>query len=232
MNHVNYHGEFRSKKADDKIQHLAFDMRLAQNSHESLNSIPIDIIYLCILFLYEIEYFAIIGSRINLSTDRLTITKDKYAMENWLNTSYGKIDILSTSESIATWKIKVGKFNHMGNICMGITSTTNCTDKDFTEDKEGHLYAVSDAGTIFQSYIGPQWNDALKYGSNDIVTIILNLKDATLSYAINEKEAVVGWSNIKIDNNVSYRFAVSMRFPLDSVSIDDFALEGALIKHW
>ena len=217
-----------AKKADNNLQHLVFGyVRSIQKCYKSLNTIPVDIIYLCVLFLFQIEQFDIIGSEINVSKDKSTIIKVKSGKDNcnWLNTSYGKAAILSTSGSIVTWKIKLGTFDYSGNICMGISSTTNCQDKDFTENAQGYFYAVSDGGTKFETPFKPRCEDAfkLRYGSNDVVTIILNLKDEILSFAVNDRPAVVGWINVRIDNNVSYRFAASMRFPLDSMSIVDFA---------
>ena len=69
-----------------------------------------DIYHLCILFLFEAEYFDIIGNKINLSQDRMTITKDQSGRYDWLNTSYGKNIILSTSKKIIRWTLKMKPF--------------------------------------------------------------------------------------------------------------------------
>ena len=63
--------------------------------------------------------------------------------------------------------------------------------------------------------------DDFEYRSGDRVTIILNLKDATI--AVGQKDdPFIAWTNIKIDKDVSYRFAASIRDQLDSISIVDF----------
>ena len=49
----------------------------------------------------------------------------------------------------------------------------------------------------------------------------LNLKDASISVGANDKLAIA-FKNIFIDSDVSYRLAVSVRNPSDSISIVDF----------
>ena len=99
-----------AKEADDHIQLLVFGyIKSIDKANNSRDIIPIEIFYLCILFLFQRECFHIIASDISISSDKLTITKNETAGTNWLNTSYGKVVIPSTSKTIATWKIKIHK---------------------------------------------------------------------------------------------------------------------------
>ena len=71
------------------------------------------------LFMLQTEYFEMIPDEINVSDDKLTITKDKSADSGWYNTSYGKIAISSTSKKIATWTLRTNKNGDPANMCLG-----------------------------------------------------------------------------------------------------------------
>ena len=92
-----------------------------------------------LLFVFQTDYFDVIGENVHVSDDKKTIRKDKSAPDNWLNTSYGKTVILSTSRSIVTWKIKC---DYLRNACIGITSSTNCQSDDFSVMDDSFLYAI------------------------------------------------------------------------------------------
>ena len=220
-----------AKEADDRLQKLVFCyIKSIQRANKSLPIVPTEIFYLCILFLFQRECFHIIPSDIFLSLDKLTITKNKTAGTNWLNTSYGKVVIASTSKSIAIWKIKIHKSERDCNKCIGITSSTKCVNKDFSYGQDGYFYVFSDNGCRFKSDIdedaSKEHNElfdfhSFKYKSDDTLIIKLDLKAATISFGADEN-LKIAWTNIKIDKNVSYRFGASLRFPRDSISILDF----------
>ena len=118
--------------------------------------------------------------------------------------------------------------DHVINDC--ITSSTKCLNEDFSYGQDGYFYVFSDNGCRFKRYIdvkaSMEHNDKLdfrsfEYKSGDTVTIKLDLKTATISFGTDEN-LTVAWSNIKIDENVSYRFGASLRFPRDSISILEF----------
>ena len=221
-----------AKHADDRLDCLVSGyIKSIQKAHKSLKTIPMDIYYVCILFLLQKEYFELIADQMNLSQDELTITKDASAIYNWKNTTYGKMVIPSISKQIVTWKIKMKPFTEERNRVIGIASSTDCIDKDYTYNKVGHYYGISDSGTRF-------WNHKLKEEtsvetaaeydtfeyhdrSGDTVTMILNLRDATILFGQSEHPKIA-WTNIKIDKDVNYRLAVSLRCQLDSMTIVDF----------
>ena len=221
----------QAKDADDQLTYLVFGfIKSIQNSHDSLSIIPIDIFYLCIVFLFQPEYFNIMGDGIDVSEDRMTITKSKESIGSWDNTSYGKISILSTSERIVTWKVKMNKCNPMNTRCIGIVSTIDCQNTDWIYNDVGFYYGFSENGVS----VGNRKNteDAAfliscadtNYGPGDTVTIILNLKDATISFG-STSDPVIVWRNIKIDEKVSYSFAATIYQPEVSMTIIDFNVE-------
>ena len=123
-----------AKEVNDNVKHLVFGyIKSIQKSNESLITIPIEMFYLCILFLFEKECFEIAGKGVTISHDKLTITKKQSANDGWLNTSYGKVVIPSTSKTIATWKLKfVLKHIYAISACIGIASNTKCIAQDFS----------------------------------------------------------------------------------------------------
>ena len=51
-----------AKDAADNLQNLVLGyIKFIQKSNESLNNIPTEIFYLCILFLFQRDYFDVIG---------------------------------------------------------------------------------------------------------------------------------------------------------------------------
>lgn len=212
-----------AKNADDKVQCLVFGyIKSAQESLELALTIPTEIFYLCILFLFDIECFEIPGDGISLSEDKMTITKNASSDNSWTNTSYGQFIAQSTSTKIVTWTIKIGDSGYFGNICIGIASSTDCQNQDFSEAPEGIHYCISDSGSKFSSQHRGTWDDKLRFSSGSNIKIILNLKDKKLSFSINGKEDMVGWEKIEVDQEISYRLAVSMRFGGDYITIIDF----------
>ena len=199
--------------------------------HFSFNTITIEVINLCVLFISaSIEFFAIIGSGINVSTDRLTIKKCANSY-NWLNTSYGKNIIPSTCNKIITWTIKMAPYEKTQHRCIGIASTTDCTDKDFSTNPWGFFYSISGSATKFTCKYKSDTETADKYGkaatlrylnrSGNDISITLNLQSRTLEFG-HGKHTVIAWSNIMVDKSISYRFAASLRSKSDWLMITDY----------
>ena len=63
---------------------------------------PIAIISLCILYFRLLDRFQIIGKNVSLFNQQKNNTKLK---QGWLNTSYGRNIIPSTSKCIAKWML-------------------------------------------------------------------------------------------------------------------------------
>ena len=218
-----------AKNADNNLQLLVFGyIKLIQKSNESLNIIPTEIIYLCILFLFQKEFFEIIPNKIILSDDKLTVTKQALADEGWLNTSYGKVVVSSISQTIVTWKLKINQSKYSGNFCIGIASNAKCVNDDIVFDEDSYIYIFGANGCRLNNDLDTpiivDYTDAadrFRYDSGDIVTIKVNFKDASISFGANDKLAVA-FKKIAMNADISYRLAVSIRNPSDSVSIVDF----------
>ena len=151
-----------AKKADEDLKYLVFGyIQLIQKTSKKINIIPLEIFYLCILFLFEPEYFVIIGDGIRLSEDEKTITKGILTTVGWRNTSYAKNVIPSISGRFVTWKVKIGQFEE-DSTCIGITSSVDCVDKDFAFDHKGYYYALSDRGCGFRNRLDTESTDLIE----------------------------------------------------------------------
>ena len=226
-----------AKKADNRLRFLVFGyIKSVQRANKTyLNVIPTEIFYLCILFLFSPEDQDLIGAQINLSEDKKIISKDGSAERGWKNTTYGRTVIQSTSKRIVTWKLKMGKFKKQNNIYIGVTSNPECQNKDYGGPSKGFYYAIGDGNLdrgCHNRVHDKDCRDCVKassiyYESEDVVTMVLDLKDRRIKFGVSkdvsrEKKKKVAFLDIKIDSNVSYRLAVSLRNPNDSVTILDF----------
>ena len=50
----------------------------------------------------------------------------------------------------------------------------------------------------------------IRYRGNDVVKMILNMKDSTLKYAVNNVDVNIGFTNIVREKDLSYRMAVRL----------------------
>ena len=190
----------KAKKSDSWLKHLLFCYtRSVQTENEAGAIVPDEVVYLCILFSSAADYWDVIGNNTYLSRSRMEISK--LVFHGWRNSSYGKQVIKSTSKRIVMWKLKMGKSTRKTYI--GIASNTNCQDR-LNTDK----YCRN--GTKNSFYV---------YKSRRLLTLTLNLKERKIK--LDGLKCSVS-STIKIDNNVSYRLAVSLRNPDDSITIVDF----------
>jgi len=176
---------------DNWVKYLIFGYIKQIQNEQSLTNIPLLINYLCILYFYENEYFDKIGDGITVSDDKLTITQTKPFKNNWMNTTYCKNWIESASNKVIKWKFKMNKFSGTWshNVCIGITSTDQCQNSDFTESKIGTFYGFGDHIKLITN------NDAdydyLSIGifkENDEVLFILNLIEKKIYRQINNDE--------------------------------------------
>lgn len=214
------------QNADDELKDLVFGFVRESKVHHSLDDIPSDITYLCLLYLFEPEYFDEIGNQTIVSNNKMTITKDGDD-HIWNNTTYCKQSISSMTNKIISWTSKMGSMDAM---CIGITSTTDCKSSDFSynssKNPDSIYYAISHAGIGFFN----KDNDnatfkgmhRISFETGDTVTFILNLFDKTVSLKVNGSDAVILWEDIKIGNDISYKFAVSLINSEDSVTLLDF----------
>eukprot|EP01084_Bolivina_argentea_P061363 112134_1 len=163
-----------------------------------------------VLYYYHIpecfEHFASGLQCISMSDDRMIFSKTK---ESILLTFYGSSVISSQSKSIHEWKFEI--IDCRENICIGIDEAIyKFKDSDFAGQSKTANYAYYSGGAKY-------WNCYLEYTpygqsfrAGDIVTMILNLNEGCLIFAVNNEDQGVCFDNIIIGDRLSYCMAVSV----------------------
>eukprot|EP01084_Bolivina_argentea_P092817 166963_1 len=100
-----------------------------------------------------------------------------------LTSCYGAIVIPSIGDSIHRWKFRVDK---LGNMAIGIDEAPGASKEGwFINQNDTKNYAWGNWGKKCSQ--GTQKVYGTMYGTGDIIEMILNLSDGTLSYSKNEQ---------------------------------------------
>ena len=189
-----------------------------------LSSIPSGIIAMCILYCRDDEIFHVRNERkISLSVNSKSITKIGNANTNigWNNNTYGIIEIPSMNNMTYQWDIKIVKVLSRISIIIGIASN-NIPDEFIGQScKSGIYYAFWSHGNKGAHNIPITiYGDA--FGTNDIISICLDLQKAQIRFSINQNMQKIAFRNIVKSEKVKYRLFVSMWYVGESVEITNF----------
>eukprot|EP01084_Bolivina_argentea_P063787 116381_1 len=188
--------------------------------------IPMTIKYLILLFYSELEWFETVPKDIDISNNKMTITKKKYAKLNWANVTFCKNLIPATLNKIVKWTFKINKY-HQKKIslpfyqafCIRIQTKDTRDRNQRTNDT---FYEFTSDGSLFEHgmyELFRKHGNGRKFRENDIVTVILNLKNRQILQQINDEMCVILWSNIEINASIYYRIAITIRHPQNSISM-------------
>ena len=96
---------------------------------------------------------------------------------------------------------------------------------DVIENNDCYLY--SSIGTRFAVQKGRRrwrnYGNCKKYGQNDTVSIILDLRKRTINYLVNEQNQGIAYRNIKKDDETKYQLIVALESKDDCIEIVDFS---------
>ena len=120
-------------------------VRQNENKMALFCNIPSMICYLCLSYYYHGEYFEKAGDDLQISNDKMTITKVSNKV-NWLNTAYGKTWIDSNIDQIAEWKFKMNKLENY--ICICLVSKDNRLNEDCSIGDDAPNFGFCDYGRI------------------------------------------------------------------------------------
>ena len=136
------------------------------------------------------------------------------------NTSFGKISISSTSESICKWYFRINYGpdtpKHIP-FRIGLVSKVSSTKKSFmdkSQDEDYRFYGFKFAkySGILVSHNGrksvPNYRRWCKV--NDIICMKLDLKHRQIRFSRNNKSYGIAFDNIDIGKNIEYKVAVSI----------------------
>ena len=175
--------------------------------------------YLCLSYYHHGENFEKAGNDINISNDKMTITKVSTTY-TWHNTAYGKTWIDSSINQIAEWKFKIDKL--AGQIYICLVSKDNRLNRDCNSSEDSPNFGVNNEGIMVKHGGTPKRLNGLRFYQNDEISMILNTKNRELSVEYADGQRLGLWE-IPIGNNIRYKMAVSLFFGQDRISLIDFS---------
>ena len=215
------------KFVDDNSRYLVFGyFRRYQNElNQSQSSNPFCIIpelisYTCLLFYYLSEFFDKFDSeQIEVSDDKMTITKKGTNADYWNNTTYGNTWINSMDDLKVAWKMKI---NHNElNICIGISPQDTCSDY-WSQCKQCYSYGISGTASICSEITNFEGKSP-KADTGDVVQLILDLTKASLYIKVNNTEPFLIADEVIKGKDVKYKLAITLSSIGESISILDFS---------
>ena len=219
----------RLKFVDERFKCLVygFTNELNKDSNMSIKEIA----NLCILYYYEMERF------IRCSKDIEIIDGDQAGTQNIVNvvnavtswrSAYGEmiIDSIKYPNAVYQWTFKI----NMNSVSIGIVSVQDDIEND--NSVEGYLgwhnkfYALGNDGDLESSSQGYPQDTIYKERSTvgDIITMIYNAKNKTLSFIKNETPVKIACKDVDIATK--YRLAISTwcRGQDETIELTDFKI--------
>ena len=158
---------------------------------------------------------------------QLSRSKNKLLLQNkpdtartgYSHSSFGKIKVDSTSNSIYQWKLKLIGSISPASAMLGVSTSTRVS-VDYIMNMDGKSYAYNGYA---QKYINVDGSPSdvidygVTYGSGDIVGIILDLSKREISFSVNDEVQGVAFEEVECGDDVQYRLAVA--FVSSDVSI-------------
>lgn len=183
---------------------------------------------ICVLFYSIVEIFDIIGNGMELSADGKIITRgEDDKVYNWINCSYGINAVPSMNKGVYKWVLKMHKVTG-GGVRVGLSSTTVQQSCFYANnDIVGINYIYwNGSGHSYKYLKEARWgceNYGRRYDADDMVSIILDLNQRQISFAINDEDQGVAYKDIQVGEDIHYRMFVSLYFVHDSVEIVSFS---------
>ena len=188
-------------------------------------NIPSSIIDVCILFFFIREFLEKCGEDLVIDGgDTLT----KISKDAWDNAAFGSKWFESNTNDIIKWTIHViaaGNDTSCG-VNIGIVSKEFGLNESFyrinSSKKYFPFYFNSNGNCIYDN--GQFRSNYMKtYGlSNETLTMELNLKKAQLIFYLNEECYGVACDNIVKEDNVKYKFVISLFYCNAKIKLVDF----------
>eukprot|EP01084_Bolivina_argentea_P004864 9199_1 len=181
-------------------------------------NIPNELIYLCLQYYYTYPEHFCIRRKYND-----TITHNKLLQNSiFEGTKYGHNIIPSTQQGIYEWTFFINQKFSYASIYIGIDEH-HCKhlNTNFTRGKDtiNYGYCSGRNGYGFKSHSGNIQKWGAMYDQDDIISMILDLFSASLSFRKNGKDIGIAYDNIKQDESIKYRMCVARRFVEDSICL-------------
>ena len=193
----------KHKNCPDHYKFVVFGY-VRENTTQIIHTIPSILSYLCLAYYFHGEYFEKCGNLLKISQDRLTVRKHKIG--NTKNGVFGKTWIESQWKYIAKWHLKINYCHKLHPHTYDAT-TILLLSSDFVQIATDKLNRLGIGIPHFQltcdGYItNALWSKLdsphslfykdkrLKYQTDDVVKLTLNIVEMSLTVQINDKEEV------------------------------------------
>ena len=208
------------KNADKRSKYTVFGYTRKLEESLKLQTIPPIVLYLCIAYIYNPEFFARVREdAFKISDDKLSVTNIQEILWSQ-HCIYLNQWIESTSKSIVTWIFKMDKMRGGKYLASFVIISK---EKDVEQQpRDMPYYEFLDNGSIGTADKGCASNKDAAFGENDQVKIKLNLSKATVSIQINDKDEIICDSAVQISEDIKYKMALLLS-PSDAiVSLKEF----------
>ena len=194
-------------------------------------NIPSVIMYICILYYYDGEYFTQSNEDLSISKDKRTVTKIKNNLYRpWKNRAIGNIWVGSMSNKIVKWKFIINRTTGgLNTIFVALISVDTHLDNEFFAYPilDAPIYSIGNGYTVC-AYDGRHANQ-VDIGPLFVVgyqfSIILNTKDSTICYEFDDdittRKCI--FADIVRAESVRYKIAVCLKSLNASMSLIEFA---------
>ena len=214
-------------RIDEKTKLIVFGYCRMNKSN---TDIPSEVVFLCIKFYFQPEQFELSGDDISISDNNTKITLDINYPTGGSCSAYGHMIIPSISQYIYEWELKYNNDGGWNYVIVEISSSADYANRGFSDTRnESYGYGYwSPSGSKVRCkpgfYMEPSRGNRYgsKYGQGDIIKIKLNLIKKELSFFVNDKDQGIAWKDIKCNDDIQYRLAVTLTQQNSSVSIISF----------
>ena len=176
--------------------------KISIQQYDSSFIIPSLVIYTCLTYYWINEYLDVINeSVVSRSDDKMIITNK--TRDTWNNISVGKTTINSISNGVYKWKLKFSGSDL--DAMMGVTNG-NDVSQSVASDSLSTCYGYFSKGFLYPScvYVGKRIEEG------DIVNVVLDLTNKQLLMSINDSDESTFTIDVKCEENLVYRFAVTL----------------------
>ena len=179
--------------------------------------IPSIIVSITILFYHAKEFFTVCGSHMKIDKNSLRVTTFLSSRLK-KDTCYGNIPINDQYDCIYSWTFQIIEKNR-NRVEIGIdTSNKQRINKRFTstvnvEDNDTLYYAYG-SNAVLRSHRHKSGDntyiDGTKFEKGDILKMVLNTKNKTLQFFINDELQGARFDDVEFKEDKDYYLAISM----------------------